>query len=448
MAVSQITVAALVLELARFMGDLIVNGTATAGDANTITDTVNLTQGADDDLKGYWVGVHAGNAIGDERNILTSSASADTFDADSAWSATPNTSTKYMVTRQWRPQQYLDGVTGAIRRVQKTLLVPLDDVDGNIHELITTNDILSADGNGNGQMEKWANGASSAPDGWTIGGSGALVERINTNNEVRRGSYSARLISNGAALAQLTQDVKHLARYRGKTVTFKAWVKVNTTTRNLIRVADGVSTSTQAGTAAADVWEEIELAFDVADAATQLQVDIETTAGGAVISHWDDVRLISDGVTVWSYDLPTRLSYLLNVREAVGSGEAGTQGESAWHLPLSGRAYFIERGASPTLNFNRAYYTPANDRKLRLSGQAYPALITAATPATAWAETVEVNPEYVKAYARWYLLSSLLPEEFTDQHRMAIREARTDWQIAEKDLGSRPMAGATPVQVL
>lgn len=448
MAISQMTVAALVPEIASFLGDLVVDGTATAGDANTITDTVNLTQAADDDLKGRWVSIHTGTAIGDQRNILSSSASADSLDADAAWSATPDTSSKYIVTRNWRPRQYLDAVASAVRRVIKDHLVPLDDLDGNIHELITTNDLLCTDGNGNGQMEVWTNGAAQAPDGWTIGGAGAAVARISTSNEVRRGKYSARLTSNGSALAQLTQDIKHFERYQGKTVTMRAWVLTNTTARTLLRIADGVTTSTVAGSAAAGVWEELSLEFTINENPTQLQIDFETTAGGAVVSHWDDVRLISDGVTIYSYDLPSRLMYLLDVREALGSGSAGTQAEDAYGMALGRRSYFIERGANPTLNFINGYYIPSRNHKLRLSGQAHPALITNSVPATAWAETVEVNPEYVKAYARWYLLNSLLPEEFTDQWRLAIREARSDYLAAEKDLGSRPMAGATAVQVL
>ena len=448
MAIAEVTVAQTVLELSRFMGDLIVTGTATAGDANTITDTVNLTQATNDDLKGYWVGVYEGVAIGDDRNILASSASADSLDADSAWSATPNTSSKYIVTRHWRAQQYLDAIASGIRRVQKVHLVPLDDVDGNIHELITTNDILSTDGNGNGQMELWANGAAAAPDGWTIAGTGAAVARVSTTNDVRRGKYASQLTSDGTNLAQLNQDIKHFERYQGKTVTLRAWVKTTVATRTLLRITDGVSPSTVAGTAAAGVWEELSLEFTLSADPTQLQIDIETTAGSAVVSQWDDVRLISDGVIIYSYDLPTRLAYLLDVREALGSGSAGNTAEDAYGPILGRRSYFIERGANPTLNFANGYYLPARNRKLRLSGQAYPASITNTTPATAWAETVEVNPEYVKAYARWYLLSSLTPEEFTDQWRLAIREARSDYLAAEKDLGSRPMAGAVAVQAL
>ena len=113
MAISELTVPALAIELARFMGDLVVTGTATGGDANTIIDTVNLTHATDNDLKGYWVAIYSGNGLGSERNILASSASADSLDADSNFSATVNTSTKYIVTKQWRPQQYLDAIASA-----------------------------------------------------------------------------------------------------------------------------------------------------------------------------------------------------------------------------------------------------------------------------------------------------------------------------------------------
>ena len=446
MAIHQITVAALAIELSRLMGDLVVEGTATGGDSNTLIDTGRLTQLANDDVKAFWLAIHSGAAIGDERNVLSSSASADSVDSDANFSATIDTSSKYLITRTWRPQSYIDAIAGAVRRVQHTHLLPLDDVDGNLHELITLNDILSTDGNRNGQMEKWASGSTAAPDGWTLYNS--TLGRDSDTNDVRRGKYSATLTSNGSAKGGLLQDIKHFERYAGKTVTLRAWHKSNTASRGSIILSDGVTSSSTAQTANANIWEELELEFTLSDDPTQLQIDLDTSAGGAVVTSWDNVRLISEGVAIYSYDLPERSMFLSEVRQALGSGALGTQSEEAYSQPMEQRSYYIEQGASPQLCFNSAYYTPSNDTPLRLTGQVHPAAITSATPATAWAETVEVNPEYVKMYGRWYLLNSLAPEEFTEQWRLAIRASREDWVAAESDLGSRPRPNSKVVQVL
>src|SRR3990167_9724561 len=142
MPVAERTVAELALDLARFCGDLLVSGTATGGTATTLVDTANLIFENDDDLKGAWVGIYAGVAIGDERPITASSAASDNITCP-AFSATPTTASKYFITRRWRPRQYLDAISSAVRRAQTFELLPLDDLSGHLHETITLGDILS-----------------------------------------------------------------------------------------------------------------------------------------------------------------------------------------------------------------------------------------------------------------------------------------------------------------
>lgn len=447
MAIAEQTVETIILELARSLGDAVVSGTATAGGAATIIDTVNAAFADDDALNGAWVAVTGGTNVGDIRQISDYAASSKTITAVSNFSATTQTSTRYIVTRKWSPQQYIDAVAAAVRACMKTSLVPLDDLTGSLDRLITLGDILSTDGNGNGQMEEWSAGTSAAPDGWTKDGNTTIARESGTNN-VRRGTYSAKMTSNGSALAQLTQDIKHYDRFSEKTLRLEAWVMSNTASRALIRLGDGVSTVTATYGTTANVWEELSAELDISNVSTNVQADLEISAGGAVIAYWDDVRLISDGTALYQYDLPSRMVYLSAVQEELGSGTLGTTDEEAYHPPIPSRAYSVERGANPKLIFDKQYIVPSKDQHVRLSGQAHPALITSSTPATAYTETVEANPEFIKSYARWYLLNSVGPDEMTDQTRLMVRSAREDWMQQLEALGNRALPNSKPVQVL
>ena len=90
---------------------------------------------------------------------------------------------------------------------------------------------------------------------------------------------------------------------------------------------------------------------------------------------------------------------------------------------------------------------PGTDKQLRLTGQAYPDIITVATPATAIAESLDVNAEYIKSFARWYLMNSMSGEDMSEQQRLTIKAAYEDSLLTEKVLSNRPLPNAVPVQV-
>mgnify|MGYP005819579167 CR=1 FL=1 len=407
-------------EIARMLGDMVVEGTATAGTSTTLTDTNALLFETDDDIKGAWLGIDEGVAIGDERPISASSASSDNVTVVDTFSTTPDTTSKYFVTRRWRPQQYLDAVAAAVRRAQRFHLVPLDDIAGHIDELITLGDILSTDGNGNGQMEELTSGV---PDGWTADGNTTSAKDTDAD-DVKRGTSSYKMTSDGTNLAQITQAIKYFDRYAGTGLTFKAWMRADTDARALIRIDDGPSTAvTDTGADGANVWELLEAALTIDEDPTGIDIDCEISSGGAVNANFDDVRLIWEGGTIYEYDLPARLVYLSKVEIEVGSNISGSPRPNVW-TEIPRRAWKVQRGASPKLIFIPEYYTPGRDVHVRLTGQAHPATLTIATPATMYAETVEADPEYVKAFCKWYLLNSL-PYDQVDE---TIRRDRSDAQ--------------------
>lgn len=447
MPVEQVTLKQVILELADFMSDLAVTGTADSGSASQLIDTA-LSFDTDGEIDGYKIAILAGVGIGEQRVVKTFTQSDDKIVPDFNFVATIDNTSEYMLTRRYTLREYLQAVTAAVRHVIKTHLIPLDDVDGDIHEIITLNDILSTNRNGNGQMEKWAAGVSAAPDGWTADGN-TTIARDSATGKVSRGQYSAKMTSDGTNLAQLTQTIKFFQQFAGRQVTLLADVLVDTASRALIRVSDGVATDvTDSYGATASIWEALEAKFTLNANPTKLQVDLEITAGGAVIANWDNVRLISGGVVIWVYDLSPRLMYLSGVQMAFGSGALGTNRIDSWMEPMNNRSWRIERGGNPELQFVKEYGTPLEDRAIRLMGQAHPDVPTVATPATALAESFELNAEYVKSFGKWYLLSSGWGDDSGELQRLAIKAAREEMEMAAHDLASRPMPNSVPVRVL
>lgn len=425
------------------MGDLVVEGTATAGGGATLDDTNNLLFANDNDIAGAWLAIYEGAAIGDERPINAFTASSDRITVIKAFSATPDTTSDYIVTRRWRPQMYLDAVAAAIRRAQHFQLFALDDLTGHFHELITLGDILATDGNANGQFEDTS---GTFPTGWTIDSNTTIAVDTGVDN-VRRGRSSAKMTSDGTNLAQIRESVLHFERYADSKVTLRAKAQPKTVNRCLIRVGDGgVSTAVTATHAdGADVWEELEATLTLSADPKGLDVDCEISSGGAVITFFDDVRLIWDAGTIYEYDLPSRLAYLSKVEIEIGSASQASLRENAWET-LPRNFWKVQGGASPKLVFIPENFTPPKDRHIRLTGQAHPATITAATPATAWAETVEANAEYVKAYAKWYLLNSLPYEMVNEDIRRQIRDAQSVYLEMEDQLRVPVMPGSELVR--
>lgn len=96
----------------------------------------------------------------------------------------------------------------------------------------------------NGDFAQWSNGASAAPDGWTLTGhTGGAVAREGTIKKI--GAYSAKLTSTTVAgeykyVYQDVHDSFGIAYWRGRTVTVGAWLWCDTASALRICVQDGV----------------------------------------------------------------------------------------------------------------------------------------------------------------------------------------------------------------
>jgi len=104
--------------------------------------------------------------------------------------------------------------------------------------------VLSPDGLGsgnelnNGNFEDWTAGVDVAPDGWTLGGAGAIIERAAMP---KLGSYSAGLTRVGANcyLYQNIHAEKGIDYWKGRTVTFSCWIYCATANTARLQIDDG-----------------------------------------------------------------------------------------------------------------------------------------------------------------------------------------------------------------
>jgi len=143
----------------------------------------------------------------------------------------------------------------------------------------------------NGDFGKWANGASTAPDDWTLNGAGAAVTRI---ADSVYGSYAAAL-TYGTADSYLYQLSAEQNAVKGRTVKAWCWVKCSAPNTARIKVSDGVGSTVSAFHTGSGNWEFLELTHEVAASATALALELHVigsgtaTFDGATLVDFDDV---------------------------------------------------------------------------------------------------------------------------------------------------------------
>lgn len=143
----------------------------------------------------------------------------------------------------------------------------------------------------NGDVELWALGDSSAPDSWTLNGSGALIAKDTTH---KHGSYSA-LISYVSADSYLSQDVSDYAWLQGKQVKAWVWIKASDPNQARVKITDGVGTTASSFHTGSGNWELLSVIHSVAVAATKVSIELHCESSGsayfdaAVLVDFDDI---------------------------------------------------------------------------------------------------------------------------------------------------------------
>ena len=435
--IDAITYGQLAIELADALGDLLVEGTATGGDTDTLIDTGNLVFEEANELEGAWLCVYNGTNQGVIRNIEAFSESAFSVDIRGTAVTSFDSTDQYFITRRHHPLVYFRAIRSAIRRgIQMGMTVPLEDL--SIHELLTMNDILSTDGNalGTGAMERFTSGL---PDGWTLGSNTTSAQDTDAD-DVYMGDSSVVLTSDGSNLAKISVAIRRFDKWSEKDLSFKARVKPDVADRALLRIGDGgVSTAvTDTHADGADVWELLEADLTIDENPKSIDIDAEISAGSAVNSQFDDARLIVNA-NILEYDLHTRIVELSKVYK-----EVGDRGSNVWE-EIYRYAWSVKRGSSPKLVFDPELFLPESDVRLRLVGQGHPD-VPDLSGTTFYDDTVEANLEYTKAYARWQILSATPVEDADEVSRLLIKNAWEEWHEIEANAAVPLQPGSETVR--
>lgn len=139
----------------------------------------------------------------------------------------------------------------------------------------------------NWYFRDWSDGASSAPDGWTLTGAGASIARTASFNKIH--DYGA-LITRAGTDCYLSQDVSGYEAYKGREVTLGAWALTSIASRARVTVDCGSSSSSSSYHTGGGSWEWLSVTIEVPYDATQIQLRLECKNGNTSPS-FDGVAL-------------------------------------------------------------------------------------------------------------------------------------------------------------
>jgi hypothetical protein len=162
----------------------------------------------------------------------------------------------------------------------------------------------------NSDFETWSAGASSDPDGWTTSGAGAIIAKESTI--VNIGTYSAKLTRSGTnvQLNNIFHAEKGISYWRGRTVTFGAWVYATVATRVRLYIEDGVGTSESTWHTGGSTWEWITVTRTVDSSATQVYCFLGVISGDT--SGYIDGAICIEGTTIPQTTSENIFNYCLN----------------------------------------------------------------------------------------------------------------------------------------
>ena len=290
--------ALVIKEVLRLCGYIEYEGTSTAGTTTSLTDAANLrvptAQANSITGKFYWM--FSGTGIGQQPEIITyGSVGVGTW---SPTLASPAADTGWCICKI-RPQRAIDAIAEETRKARRKQAIEFLD------ESVMTNNLLGY----YPTFEHWESGASSAPDGFTLGGSGAAVARESTI--VAQGEYSVKVTAGGGAVGTLTRtlptELNHLIK--GQSLQLLGMIAENVAADLTVRVAvvsaDGTTTNTdRAGTLTGNRWEELE---DISTASISIpdpvrSVALSTRTAVSAVTYADDLFL--GGPYLLDYPLP------------------------------------------------------------------------------------------------------------------------------------------------
>lgn len=123
----------------------------------------------------------------------------------------------------------------------------------------------------NWYFRDWTNGASSAPDGWTLSGAAASVARNSTAGQFKIDQYSVSMTRAGTD-CKLEYTIPNFEQYLGKRVTFGAWVRATVASTAYIQVIDDVSAANSSFHSGSGAFTFLTATYTVRYNATDLRI--------------------------------------------------------------------------------------------------------------------------------------------------------------------------------
>ena len=392
MALSSYTLVALARRLARELGAIKAEGTASAASGTLVTDAVNLLFPATNDAAGYQLVLISGGGTGNEgvTRFITSSVANTSVTVPSV-TGLNGTTPVYMVLdpRIANYQQLVDAIRAAIETVVH-LYLPV-----KMNATLRTNDLMM----GLGDMEVWTNGAAVASDGWALSGGTATVAQASTVaivNAPHDGAdfgvqYAAGITNQVSVDAYYAwyPDFTKYAGFGGKAFKMVAQILASSATRARIYVSDGVTSTLSSYHTGSGNFEELTSEATMANPITQLAAVVKTDSGAAITIRADTARLLSQSVSLYDYTLPASYTSL---------AEVWIGGEDEYEFQFSRRVpdhlWDVFKGTSnDRLRFRPGISLP-EDCRILLIGQSDITIPSAAT------DNIDANPEYVITFAK------------------------------------------------
>jgi hypothetical protein len=145
----------------------------------------------------------------------------------------------------------------------------------------------------------WPDGDSSAPEAWTLSGTGATIARTGVglgDTAQKVGDFAAK-VTYGSATATLTTSIldsgAFMDIFKSAPIGIGAWVKTNVASHSRIGLDDGNSTQYSDYHTGSNDWEFLAKGITTSSASTYLEFDFTVEASGA--AYIDGVTVIYGG---------------------------------------------------------------------------------------------------------------------------------------------------------
>ena len=437
MPLETITRGTILVNATRLAGALEATGTADAGAAGTLDDNI-LTHPNTDQLRNFNLYIYNGVAQGDDRIVSAFTPGSDRLTVVPNFSATPTTTSQYILLRPpWRIQQFIDGVQAASRYCRDNGIVPWKH-----NTELVTGDLLMGQGN----FERWPSGAAAAPAGWVAGANTTIARR--TGETFPDNQYHVRLTSDGTLAASMTYAVPNFFAYRGAVVDLRGYIQTSVASRVTMTVDDGTTTNTSTAITALNSFRDSEFTggpavalLTVGDNPTRLRVSLLISAGSAVDADFARLRLILTGKWLTEYEIPQGDEALLF--KYIHHVEMGRNHIHAFTPDRVLENYFwkAQQWGIVDRNGTRQLQIPNPlpvDRPLRLYGYGAPDILDNDD------DTIDNgNGTFYATFAAWYAARSQSPgvPEITQR----VLDLERDWRDMAGRMESRPRAGSIRV---